>query len=239
MSVIAARSQNVALKNPRKAIAALGQGRRLSDLAYARVLEVLFDRKLAAGSFVSQAQLAELTGVPVGPLRDALRALEAEGILTIHPHTGIQFVKPGMELTRSTYQFRSMIESAAVAVFAETASDAVIDEMAVRHREVAAAVERDGLTPANLSRLEELEDLLHGSIVAILNNPLADTSYRRVHNYLKLVRLDRKVSVPLVLRSLREHQVIIEACRNRSAPEAVAALQAHFTAALQRNLGLY
>jgi DNA-binding GntR family transcriptional regulator len=56
---------------------------------------------------------------------------------------------------------------------------------------------------------------------------------------LKLVRLDRKVTVPLVLRSLREHQVIIEACRNRNAPDAVAALQAHFAAALQRNLGLY
>ena len=229
----------MAHKNPRKTIAALGKGGRLSDLAYARILEVLFDRQLPAGSFVSQSQLAELTGVPVGPLRDALRSLEAEGILTIHPHTGIQFVKPGMELTRSTYQFRSMIESAAVAVFAETAADADIEELALRHREVIAAVERDGLTPENLWQLEELEDLLHGSIVAILNNPLADTSYRRVHNYLKLVRLDRKISVPLVLRSLREHQLIIEACRNRNAPEAVAALQAHFAAALQRNLGLY
>jgi DNA-binding GntR family transcriptional regulator len=177
--------------------------------------------------------------VPVGPLRDALKALEAEGILTVHPHTGIQFVKPGLELTRSTYQFRSMIESAAVAVFAETASDAEIEDLARRHREVVAVVERDGLTPEISQQLEELEDLLHGSIVAILNNPLADTSYRRVHNYLKLVRLDRKVTVPLVLRSLREHQVIIEACRNRSAPDAVAALQAHFAAALQRNLGLY
>jgi DNA-binding GntR family transcriptional regulator len=229
----------VANKNPRKTIAALGKGERLSDRDYARILEVLFERKLPAGAFVSQSQLVELTGVPVGPLRDALKALEAEGILTVHPHTGIQFVKPGLELTRSTYQFRSMIESAAVAVFAETASDAEIEDLARRHREVVAAVERDGLTPEISQQLEELEDLLHGSIVAILNNPLADTSYRRVHNYLKLVRLDRKVTVPLVLRSLREHQVIIEACRNRNAPDAVAALQAHFAAALQRNLGLY
>lgn len=229
----------MANKNPRKTIAALGEGGRLSDLAYARILEVLFDRRLPAGSFVSQSTLVELTGVPVGPLRDALRGLEAEGILTIHPHTGIQFVKPGMELTRATYQFRSMIESAAVAVFAEAARDAEIAELARRHGEVLIAVERDGLTPENLRQLEELEELLHGSIVSILNNPLADSAYRRVRNYLKLLRLDRKISVPLALRSLREHVVIIEACRNRNAPEAVAALQAHFTAALQRNLGLY
>jgi len=229
----------LANKNPRKAIAALGKGDRLSDRAYARILEVLFERKLPAGAFVSQSQLVELTGVPVGPLRDALRALEAEGILTIHPHTGIQFVKPGLELTRSTYQFRGMIESAAIAVFAEAASDADIEELALRHRNVVAAVERNGLTAAVLAELDELEDLLHGSIVAILNNPLADASYRRVHNYLKLLRLDRKVTVPLVLRSLREHQVIIDACQNRNASDAVGALQAHFAAALQRNLGLY
>lgn len=226
-------------KNPRKAVAALGEGTRLSDLAYARILEILFDRKLPAGSFVSQAQLVELTGVPLGPLRDALKALEAEGVLTIHPHTGIQFIKPGMELTRSTYQFRGIIEAAAVAVYAETAADQDILELAQKHWDVEAALQNDGLTETNRRELERLEELLHGSIVASLNNPLIDTSYRRIRNYLKLLRLDRKVSVPLALRSVREHLAVLDACRSRDAGAAVAAIQAHFTAALQRNLGLY
>ena len=73
--------------------------RRLSDLAYDRILEALFDRRVSAGAFVSQGELSELVGVPVAPLRDALRVLEAEGMLTIHPRSGIQFVKPGLELT--------------------------------------------------------------------------------------------------------------------------------------------
>ncbi len=48
------------------------------------------------------------------PLRDALRILEAEGVLTIHPRAGIEFLKPDLELARSsTYQFRSIIERAA------------------------------------------------------------------------------------------------------------------------------
>ena len=42
----------------------------------------------------------------------ALRVLEAEGILTSHPRSGIQFVKPGLELTRSTYQFRGITHRA-------------------------------------------------------------------------------------------------------------------------------
>jgi DNA-binding GntR family transcriptional regulator len=180
-----------------------------------------------------------LTGVPVGPLRDALRVLDAEGVVTIHPRTGIQFVKPGMELTRSTYQFRGIIESAAVATFAETAPDSEIEMIERRHREVIGWVERDGLPPRALSEQEALEDLLHGSIVTTLNNPLIDSSYRRVRNYLRLIRLDRRITPPLALRSLREHAAILEACRRRNPTDAVAALRAHFSAALQRSLGFY
>lgn len=226
-------------KSPRKAIAAVGEGTRLSDLAYTLILELLFDKRLPTGSFVSQAQLVELTGVPVAPLRDALRGLEAEGILQIHPRTGIQFVKPGMELTRSTYQFRAIIESAAVAIFAETASDVEIDAIDLQHRSAIAGLERDGITPMLLDQLENLENLLHGSIVASLSNPLIDNNYRRVRNYLRLIRLDRRLSPPLVLKSLKEHLAIVDACKRHDAADAVAALQAHFSAALQRGLRLY
>jgi DNA-binding GntR family transcriptional regulator len=229
----------VSNKNPRKAVAALGEGTRLSDLAYARIFEIMYERKLPAGAFVSQSELVELTGVPVAPLRDALRTLEAEGVLTIHPHTGIQFIKPGMELTRSTYQFRGIIETAAVAVYAETAADGDIDALLQRHRDVAQSLERNGFTEKNAADHEELEESLHGTIVASLNNPLIDTSYRRIRNYLKLLRLDRKMSAPLALRSLREHMAVLEACRAHDAAAAVAAIQTHFAAALQRNLGLY
>ena len=227
------------IKNPRKSATEAGNGSRLSDIAYARMLEALFDRRLPAGSFLSQSELVELTGVPVGPLRDALRVLEAEGIVTVHPRAGIQFVKPGMELTKSTFQFRGIVEGAAVAVFAETASAPEIEEIGRRHSEALAAVERDGLTQPVIAELDALEQLLHGSIVASLNNPLIDSSYRRIHNYLRIVRLDRKLTPPLAIRSLREHTAIIDACKRRNPDEAVTALQAHFAAALQRSQGLF
>jgi DNA-binding GntR family transcriptional regulator len=229
----------VANKNPRKAVAAHGQGTRLSDLAYVRIFEILYERKLPAGAFVPQSLLVELTGVPIAPLRDALRTLEAEGVLTIHPHSGIQFIKPGLELTRSTYQFRGIVEAAAVAVYAETAADAEISALLERHKQVALSLEENGFMPHNAADLEQLEESLHGTIVASLSNPLIDTSYRRIRNYLKLLRLDRKLSAPLALRSVREHIAVLEACKARDAPAAVAAIQSHFAAALQRNLGLY
>lgn len=212
---------------------------RLSDLAYTRILENLFDGRLPVGAFVSQNHLVELLGVPVAPLRDALRVLEAEGILTIQPRSGIQFVKPGLELTRSTYQFRGIIERAAVAVYAETADEAELAEIRRRHEAVIAELETTGLSDKLKLETEELELLLHNAIIASLNNPLIQSSYRRMHNYLRLVRVDRRLTVPVALRSLREHIAIIKACERRDADDAVAALAAHFNAALNRHMGIY
>lgn len=214
-------------------------GRRLSEIAYVRILELLFERRLPAGAFVSQNELVQLTNIPVAPIRDALRSLETEGILTIQPRSGIQFVKPGLELTKSTYQFRTIIERAAVRVFAETADDETIAGLVASHQSLRRHLEDEGLTQRTIADLERLEGDLHNSVVGALGNPLIDISYRRIHNYLRLVRLDRKLTAPIALRSVREHQAIIDACSARDPDTAEAALIAHFTAALQRHMGLF
>lgn len=211
---------------------------RMSDVAYERILEGLFDRRVPVGGFISQNELSAIIDVPVAPLRDALRMLEAEGILTIHPRSGIQFVRPGMELTRSTYQFRSIIERAAIRVFAETGDENLMASLEVRHSRVIRAIEKSGIAPELLVEMDALETELHGSIVASLHNPLIDTTYRRMHNYLRLLRLDRKLTPPIIIRTLGEHLDILEACSKRNADAAEAALVAHFQAATQRNLGL-
>ena len=60
-----------------------------------------------------------------------------------------------------------------------------------------------------------------------------------MHTYLRLVRLDRKMTVPLAQRSIKEHLEIIDACSKRDPDRAEAALVAHFAAALQRHMGMF
>jgi len=213
--------------------------RRLSDVAYSRILEALFDRRLPAGAFVSQNDLVKLIGVPVGPLRDALRVLEAEGVVAIHPRSGIQITKPGAELTTSTYQLRTIVERAAVRVFCENATDEEIAVIRRRHIEMLLRLETSGITAEVLGELEALEMLLHDSVIAALRNPLAENVYRRMHTYLRLVRLDRRMTVPIAQRSMREHLEIVAALEDRNPDAAEAALVAHFSSALQRHLGMF
>ena len=192
---------------------------------------------MQVGAFVSQNELSALIDIPIAPLRDALRMLQGEGVLTIHPRSGIQFVRPGLELTRATYQFRSIIERAAIRVFAETADDAQLADLTTRHQTLIARIEADGLSPDDLPEVDAVEQAMHGSVIAIMQNPLIEVSYRRMMNYLRLLRLDRKFTIPVILRTLREHLAILAACTARNADAAEQALQTHLHAAIQRNIG--
>lgn len=212
--------------------------RRLGEVAYQAILEGLFTRKVPTGSFLSQNDLVRLLGLPVQPLRDALRILENEGVLTIHPRAGIEFLKPDLELARSTYQFRSIIERAAARTYAENADPSAIAQLLHDHQSFIEHVTKEGLSPEGLKQLEALEMRLHGEMVASLRNPLIETTARRLKNYLILIKLDRRITQPLALRTLREHMEILEACRRRDADQAEGALVRHFQAALQRLLGM-
>ena len=214
-------------------------GQRLSGVAYTRILETLFDRRIPTGAFVSQNELVDLLGIPIAAVRDALKLLESEGIVTIHPRSGIQFVKPGLELVRSTFQYRTILERAAVAVYAETGDEAEFAKIERQHLAAIEEIEQSGLTDGVLRELDELEQVLHNAVIHSLGNPLIERAYGRIHNYLRIIRLDRKLTPPLALRSLREHMQIILACKARDPEAAVAALQMHFSAAMQRNMGLY
>jgi len=215
----------------------------LSDLAYRAILKALFERKVPAGAFVSQNELVELLGIPIQPLRDALRVLQSEGVLTIHARTGIQFLNPDLELARSTYQFRSIIERAAARRYAETGDTHSIELLLAAHQDLIRAIEQEaatagGITPSSHDRLEILDDQMHANLIQSLRNPLVETTARRLKNYVTLIRLDRLTTAPLALRTLREHVEILEACRDRDATRAENALSAHFQAALHRILGM-
>jgi DNA-binding GntR family transcriptional regulator len=134
-------------------------------------------------------------------------------------------VRPGLELTRVTYQFRSIIERAAVRVFAEQADEQLLADLTARHQALIQRIEAQGLMPGDLPEVDALEQLIHSNVVGIMQNPLIDISYRRMMNYLRLLRLDRKFTSPIILRTLREHLDIL------------TALQAHLHAAIQRNIG--
>lgn len=213
-------------------------GATLSDKAYAAILEAVFSRQIPAGAVVSQNELVKMLGIPVQPMRDALRVLQAEGVVTIHARSGIEFLKPDLELARSTYQFRSIIECAGVRCFAESGSSELVDQLIESHKQVIAALESDGINEETLARIDDLERRFHGAIVGALRNPLIEVVAGRLKNYMSLIRLERHFTVPVSVRTINEHLAVLKACAEHDADKAEEGLVAHFRLALNRTIGM-
>jgi len=212
---------------------------RLSDIAYVKVLQGLFDRTFPAGAFLSQNDLVRLLDIPVQPLRVALRVLEAEGVLTIHPRSGIQFLKPDLELARSAYQYRTILETIAARVLAEVGDLTEVDGLIQAHLSLAREIDAEGYSSDALARLDDLEERFHGLLIANLRNPMIEITARRLKNYMILLRLDQLVTAPLLQHTIREHLDILEAVAARNPDAAAEAVDAHFQAALRRILHMF
>lgn len=221
---------------PRHKQSATESAPRLSETAYRLIMDGLLHGRIAAGAYMSQGELIKLLGVPSQPLRDALRILEGEGLLKIHPRAGVEFIKADMDLIRSTYQFRIIIECEGARRYAERAPSEEIEALLADHQEFIGALEKNGLD--TVVKLHELEHRMHGGLIGSLSNPLVEVAAKRLQNYTALILLDRPETTLLIQRTLREHVKVLEACRDRNVDLAAAEMMAHLNSAMHRAMGL-
>jgi DNA-binding GntR family transcriptional regulator len=210
----------------------------LSDLAYERILQALFEARVAMGARVSQTDLVALTGVPLGPVRDALKVLETDGIVTVHPRSGIEVIKPTTDLVRATFQFRTIIERQAARMFAQTAPEAELRRLIALHEECAAEFATLDPNTNVADRLTGIEHAFHQAVVAALGNELVDASYRRLQLMARVIRVKGTVFPRAARVSLDEHREVLTACLARDADGAEQAMVRHLSNALNRNLGV-
>lgn len=215
-------------------------GLKLSRVAYLRFKEALFQRRIEAGTTVSQADLVAVTGIPVGPLREALQLLEAEGMVRILPRSGIQIAKPDLATVRNAFQLRQILEVPAVRHAAEAMPRAELAAFEAEHEAVLARTRGLEVTPAVAEEVQALDIGFHLAVIGSMANPLLDKAYRQAHDHIRLIRLDQlyRLSAAAIARTMQEHLAVIRACLTRDPDAAQAALDLHFARAMQRALGL-
>ena len=143
--------------------------RRLRDDAYSSFTEKLLSRDIQPGQIVSQRELVELTGMPLGAIREMIPRLEADGLIRTVPKRGLQVLSIDLELIRNAFQLRRIIESEAFASYCKSAPDAEIDRIAREHRETLREAER-GVTPDLLSRAQHMDWAFHDLVIDSLGN---------------------------------------------------------------------
>lgn len=189
------------------------------------------------GQFVSQRALADLVGVSEGPMREALKRLEAEALVRLIPQRGVQITEVSAALIRDAFGLRVVLETAAARHFARLATAAQLDEIEDRFRRILDRLDREP-DPHLLDAALEADFHLHQSMIESLDNALISEVYRVNHDKIRLIRLNSRFTFARIQAAIAEHLAIIARLRARDAEGAVAALEHHLGISLRRSLGI-
>lgn len=211
---------------------------KLRERAYTAFTDRLLAREIVPGQFVSQRELVEITGLPLGAIRELVPRLEAEGLIVTVPQRGMQVAHVDLSLIKNAFQFRLMMEREAVSVFVREAPADEIARLKEAHERVLKDA-RKRITPETIRRAQIVDWDMHDTIVDFLGNDIVSSAYRV--NSIK-IRLIRQAEVRLdpgrVEAVMREHLEIVKKMAARDAVGAQAALAAHIQDARNRAMGM-
>lgn len=211
---------------------------KLRDQAYDAFTRALLDRRLQPGEFVTQRELVALTGLPLGPVREMIPRLEADGLIRAIPQRGLQIAPVDLRLVREAFQLREIVETAALAHFVHAAPDAEVDALRAAHARVQDAA-RGGITPALLAEAQAVDWHFHDAVVAGTGNRLLGEVHRVNVVRIRVIMQDRAtLSAEALPPAFAEHAAILAAIERRDPSAAVAALRTHISSARRRALGL-
>lgn len=212
--------------------------RQLRWQAYDRFQQQLLAANIRPGQLVSQRELAALTGLPLGAIREVIPRLEAEGLLVTVPQRGLQIANVDGKLVRNAFQLRLALEKEATAQFALTASDAQLDALDAAHRDIVRRAAR-AVTPALLAAAQAVDWGLHDTMIDALDNEIVSSIHRVNSLRIRLIRLDRvTLCTDSLLPAMEEHLTLLAALRTRDPARAVTAIEAHLNHARNRALGV-
>jgi DNA-binding GntR family transcriptional regulator len=197
---------------------------------YVEVAELLrqriFSRELAPGSWIDELKLAEEYGISRTPLREALKVLAAEGLVTMKVRRGAYVTEVSERDLTDVYHLLALLESDAAAVVARQATDEQLRELQALHDELeAASNDRD--------RYFAINECFHMRLLEIANNRWRDQMVADLRKVMKLNRHNSLLKSGRIEDSLREHRVLLTALLARDPQATAQAMQAHFAQGLE------
>ncbi|WP_296869564.1 GntR family transcriptional regulator [Tibeticola sp.] len=197
---------------------------------YEEVAELLrqriFRRELQPGAWIDEMRLAQELGISRTPLREALKVLAAEGLVTMKVRRGAYVTEVSEKDLRDVYHLLALLEADAAAEVAARADATDLAALQALHGELEAAVaDRDRFFAVNerfhMALLERADNRWRLQMVADLRKVM---KLNRHHSLLKRGRIEE---------SLAEHRTLMAALRAGDAQAARDGMQRHFANGLE------
>jgi DNA-binding GntR family transcriptional regulator len=197
---------------------------------YEEVAELLrqriFSRELEPGSWIDELKIAEEYGISRTPLREALKVLAAEGLVTMKVRRGAYVTEVSEKDLADVYHLLALLESDAAGVVAERATDDELSGLQTLHHELEAAVgERD--------RFFALNEQFHMRVLELARNRWREQMVADLRKVMKLNRHNSLLKTGRIEESLAEHRAIVAALAQRDAALAVQRMREHFQSGLE------
>jgi len=193
-----------------------------------RLREQIFSKQLAAGSWLDEQSLAEQFGISRTPMREAIKVLASEGLVTIKMRRGAYVTEVARKDLEQIFTILSLLEGEAAK---ETAIKATEDELNQldfwHHRLEKAAADRD------IEQFFEINGKFHELIQEIAGNRWMNGVIADLRKVLKLHRRDSLTSTGRLQNSLIEHRAILNALLKRDQAGAESAMRKHLARGLE------
>jgi DNA-binding GntR family transcriptional regulator len=178
--------------------------------------------KLAPGMPVRERDLAEAFGISRTPLKEALRILEAEGLIAYGPTRRPVVADPSLEEINDWLRVQGALEARAGELACDVASDKAIAEIERLNKAIKGARDSEGQLEAF-----RCDMAFHDAIVAASGNRSLFETHATYNARLWRVRF--LSSQRLVSRDItrREHEEIVDALKTRDAGAARQSLSQH------------
>ncbi|MFC3124473.1 GntR family transcriptional regulator [Pseudoroseomonas globiformis] len=195
----------------------------LADRAYRRLRDAIVDGSLPGGERVSERSLAQSLGISAQPVREALRRLEAEGMVLTLPRRGTVVAEFTPQRLAEMGLIRIALEGTAASLAARHAADA---ELAGLRAQLSGMrpLSRDG----DVAGLAEANERFHDAINRLTGNAFLIRSLEALRAYDHFGRLRALRATPQEpRRAWREHAGILAAIVRRDPERAEARMRAH------------
>ena len=212
--------------------------RALVDKLAATLQARMLSGELVSGTRLRQLALADEFGVSRTPIREALRKLQASGLIELQPHRGALVRGPSAREIRDAYEVRAELEGLAAELAAQRIQQQQLDglhEAQSEFRETLTRMlrvrsDRSGAMPdEEIERWRHANDRFHQLIQDAAANDVLVATLVHLHRSVPrdLTSIVLGESATLLAENVHEHEAVLDAIEHRNAADARALMVKH------------
>ncbi|WP_425090808.1 GntR family transcriptional regulator [Tropicimonas sp. S265A] len=197
--------------------------------AYARLLDDIRQRKLVPGARMLESEIAARLGISRTPVREAIRQMEADGLVVHIPRSGARIRTLEYSEVNELYEMRAVLEGTAARLSARAASEVELAELDAINTEMKDALD-------DMERLYRLNRQFHDALLNAARNRYLSKSLEGLKKTLLILGPSTMEEGERASLAVAEHADMIDALRARDGAGAEAAMRRHIDAAHQVRL---